>query len=100
MVISHSKLKIWMRASVSLTTCKKFAVEVKTTDLGQPVSTELLEQFLFPRSTHGTQIAKLSGGEKRLCLLKILIENLTFCLLDEPTNDLDIYNFDGFGKLP
>ncbi|WP_061595200.1 ABC-F family ATP-binding cassette domain-containing protein [Streptococcus sanguinis] len=26
---------------------------------------ELLEQFLFPRSTHGTLIEKLSGGEKK-----------------------------------
>ena len=53
--------------------------------------TELLEQFLFSRSTHGTQIAKLSGGEKkRLYLLKILIEKPNVLLLDEPTNDLDI----------
>ncbi len=36
---------------------------------------ELLEQFLFPRSTHGTLIEKLSGGEKkRLYLLKLLLE--------------------------
>ena len=41
-----------------------------------------LEQFLFSRSTHGTQIAKLSGGEKkRLYLLKILIEKPNVCLL-------------------
>lgn len=69
---------------------QEVADEVKTT-VGTTSITELLEQFLFPRPTHGTQIAKLSGGEKkRLYLLKILIEKPNVLLLDEPTNDLDI----------
>ena len=52
---------------------------------------ELLQQFLFPSSTHGTLIEKLSGGEKkRLYLLKLLLEKPNVLLLDEPTNDLDI----------
>lgn len=53
--------------------------------------TQLLEQFLFNRSMHGTLIGKLSGGEKRrLYLLKILMQQPNVLLLDEPTNDLDI----------
>lgn len=69
---------------------QEVADEVKTT-VGTTSVSELLEQFLFPRSTHGTQIAKLSGGEKkRLYLLEILIEKPNVLLLDEPTNDLDI----------
>lgn len=69
---------------------QEVADEVRTT-VGTASITELLEQFLFPRSSHGTQIAKLSGGEKkRLYLLKILLEKPNVLLLDEPTNDLDI----------
>lgn len=67
---------------------------------------QLLEKFLFPMHTHGTQISKLSGGErKRLYLLKLLMSQPNVLLLDEPTNDLDtetltiledyLNNFDG-----
>ena len=62
------------------------------TSSGKSISVvNLLEQFLFPRTTHGTLIEKLSGGEKkRLYLLKILLQQPNVLLLDEPTNDLDI----------
>lgn len=69
---------------------QEVADEVKTSH-GTTSISELLEQFLFPRSSHGSLIAKLSGGEKkRLYLLKILLEKPNVLLLDEPTNDLDI----------
>lgn len=65
--------------------------EEAETSSGMVSIAELLEQFLFPRNTHGTLIQKLSGGEKkRLYLLKILLERPNVLLLDEPTNDLDI----------
>ncbi|EHI69723.1 ABC-F family ATP-binding cassette domain-containing protein [Streptococcus ictaluri] len=73
-----------------ITYLQEVADEVKTS-VGTSSISELLEQFLFPRSSHGTLIGKLSGGEKkRLYLLKLLIEKPNVLLLDEPTNDLDI----------
>ena len=52
---------------------------------------QLLERFLFPRPQQRVYISKLSGGEKRrLYLLRVLMKNPNFLILDEPTNDLDI----------
>ena len=53
---------------------------------------QLLERFLFPHAMHHQFIRLLSGGElKRLHLLRILMRNPNFLILDEPTNDLDIF---------
>ena len=52
---------------------------------------KLLEHFLFPRYMHHYMVETLSGGEKRrLHLLRILMTNPNFLILDEPTNDLDL----------
>ena len=54
---------------------------------------QLLERFLFPRDMHYQFVSKLSGGEKRrLKLLRVLMANPNFLVLDEPTNDLDIFS--------
>ena len=54
-----------------------------------------LRHFLFPNEMHFTDVAKLSGGEKkRLYLMTILMKNPNFLILDEPTNDLDIFTLD------
>jgi ATP-binding cassette subfamily F protein uup len=53
---------------------------------------QLLERFLFPKHMHYQYIKVLSGGErKRLHLLRVLMKNPNFLILDEPTNDLDIF---------
>jgi ATP-binding cassette subfamily F protein uup len=47
--------------------------------------------FLFPPAQQYTLVSKLSGGEKRrLQLLRVLVRNPNFLILDEPTNDLDL----------
>lgn len=55
-------------------------------------ATQMLEKLLFPSSSHYLYVSQLSGGErKRLYLLTILMKNPNFLILDEPTNDLDIF---------
>ncbi len=53
---------------------------------------QFLEKFLFPRDMQYNYVYKLSGGEKRrLKLMTVLMKNPNFLILDEPTNDLDIF---------
>lgn len=53
---------------------------------------QMLERFLFPKHMHFNYIERLSGGEKkRLQLLLLLMKNPNFMILDEPTNDLDVF---------
>ncbi|MCL4129826.1 UNVERIFIED_CONTAM: hypothetical protein GTU68_014255 [Idotea baltica] len=68
------------------------AAETVELSKSQSVSaSQLLEHFLFPRSMHYNLVETLSGGEKRrLHLLRILMTNPNFLILDEPTNDLDL----------
>lgn len=55
-------------------------------------ASQLLERFLFPSQMHYQYVSKLSGGErKRLHLLTILMDNPNVLILDEPTNDLDVF---------
>jgi len=60
---------------------------------GQSMSaTQFLRHFLFPSEMHYSLVRKLSGGErKRLHLMTVLMKNPNFLILDEPTNDLDIF---------
>ncbi len=59
---------------------------------GNKVSvSEFLRQFLFTNDMQYTQVARLSGGERRrLYLMTVLMQNPNLLILDEPTNDLDI----------
>ncbi|WP_124057347.1 ABC-F family ATP-binding cassette domain-containing protein [Vaginisenegalia massiliensis] len=70
---------------------KKIADNFKRPDGSVASAAQMLEQFNFPRNTHGMLIGQLSGGEKRrLYLLTLLIQEPNVLILDEPTNDLDI----------
>lgn len=66
--------------------------EVITVAGGQTMTaSQFLNLFLFPPAKQWDLVAKLSGGEKRrLQLLRVLIKNPNFLILDEPTNDLDL----------
>jgi ATP-binding cassette subfamily F protein uup len=70
---------------------KEIAEFITMADGSQLSASKFLETFLFAPEKQYTFIDKLSGGErKRLQLLKILIKNPNFLILDEPTNDFDI----------
>ncbi len=68
------------------------AAEIVEMSKSQTLSAaQLLEHFLFPRHRHSSFVSTLSGGERRrLHLLRILMTNPNFLILDEPTNDLDL----------
>ncbi len=70
---------------------KNIAEFITLSDGSQVSASKFLDQFLFPPAMQYSLVEKLSGGEKkRLQLLKVLITNPNFLILDEPTNDLDI----------
>lgn len=54
-------------------------------------ASQVLTHFLFTPAKQYTFVSSLSGGErKRLQLMRVLMKNPNFLILDEPTNDLDI----------
>jgi ABC transport system ATP-binding/permease protein len=59
---------------------------------GRITASAFLAHFNFPHTLQYNYFSSLSGGEKRrLFLLMQLLKNPNFLILDEPTNDLDIY---------
>ena len=69
---------------------KNVAEYIQTTK-GKASASQMLDRFLFPPELQYTPLDKLSGGEqRRLYLLKVLMEAPNVLILDEPTNDLDI----------
>ncbi len=68
-------------------------------------ATKFLEEFGFEGKIQHSPVSSLSGGErKKLYLVRLLLENPNFLVLDEPTNDFDIFTMnileqflEGFG---
>ena len=55
-------------------------------------ASRFLEEFGFEGKIQYSPVSTLSGGElKRLYLVKLLLTNPNFLILDEPTNDFDIF---------
>lgn len=70
---------------------KNVAEYIKSVEGELLSASQLLTRFLFPPEKQFGFVKKLSGGEKkRLQLLRILMKNPNFLILDEPSNDLDI----------
>ncbi len=70
---------------------KEIAEFITLADGSSVSASKFLDTFLFPPEKQYNIIEKLSGGEKkRLQLLKVLVRNPNFLVLDEPTNDFDI----------
>lgn len=93
-----TKFGYFTQESISLNPAHRVIEEVKEiaefitlSDGSQVSASKFLDTFLFPPEKQYNFIDKLSGGEKkRLQLLKLLVTNPNFLILDEPTNDFDI----------
>jgi ATP-binding cassette subfamily F protein uup len=70
---------------------KNVAEYITMSDGKTLTASQVLTHFLFPPARQYGMVNKLSGGEKkRLQLMRVLMRNPNFMILDEPTNDLDI----------
>lgn len=70
---------------------RDIAEYIKLSDGSKLTVPKFLEQFLFDKKQQYAFVETLSGGErKRLQLLKVLLAEPNFLILDEPTNDFDI----------
>ena len=70
---------------------KNVADYIKMANGDTLTASQLLTLFLFPPEKQFGLVSKLSGGEKkRLQLMRVLMANPNFLILDEPSNDLDI----------
>lgn len=72
---------------------KETAEHMSLNSGGKDVSaSKFLEEFGFEGKIQHSPVSTLSGGErKRLFLVRLLLENPNFLILDEPTNDFDIF---------
>lgn len=71
---------------------KETAEVITKADGTELTATKLLEQFGFDGKIQHSPVSTLSGGErKRVYLVRLLMSNPNFLVLDEPTNDFDIY---------
>jgi ATP-binding cassette subfamily F protein uup len=82
----------WKEQQRVIDAVKEIAEVVNMEDGRTITASRFLEYFMFSPESQYKRIEKLSGGElRRLHLLTVLIRNPNFLILDEPTNDLDLF---------
>ncbi|KWW31289.1 MAG: ATP-binding cassette, subfamily F, uup [bacterium P3] len=74
---------------------KDIAEQIDLADGKSLSAHQFLSHFGFDGTTQYNYFGNLSGGERRrLYLMQVLMANPNFLILDEPTNDLDIYTLE------
>ena len=84
---------VFKDTDISVLDYVKEAAEIMQRNDGTTLSaSQFLEQFGFEGKILYSPVGTLSGGErKRLFLVRLLLSNPNFLILDEPTNDFDIF---------
>ena len=92
-VAYYEQNPVFENTSLTVLEYIKEAADIMKTADGTVLSAGLfLEQFGFEGRIQHSAVSTLSGGErKRLYLVRLLIGNPNFIILDEPTNDFDIF---------
>lgn len=92
-VAYYEQNPVFENTSLTVLEYIKEAADIMKTADGTVLSAGLfLEQFGFEGRIQHSAVSTLSGGErKRLYLVRLLISNPNFIILDEPTNDFDIF---------
>lgn len=71
---------------------KETAEHIQRNDGKEISAGKFLEEYGFEGKIQHSPVSTLSGGErKRLFLVRLLLQNPNFLILDEPTNDFDIF---------
>lgn len=82
----------WKGEQLVIDAVRDIAEVISLEDGRTVTASRFLEYFMFSPEAQYKRIEKLSGGElRRLHLLTVLIKNPNFMILDEPTNDLDLF---------
>ena len=89
----YNQNPVFKDKSISVLEYLKESAEYITKNDGKTLSAgQFLSEFGFEGKIQGSAVENLSGGErKRLFLVRLLMSNPNFLILDEPTNDFDIF---------
>lgn len=89
----YNQNPVFKDTKISVLEYLKESAEYITKNDGKTLSAgQFLSEFGFEGKIQGAAVENLSGGDrKRLFLIRLLMSNPNFLILDEPTNDFDIF---------